>query len=152
MPKEPDADLLARFVRGDRDAFESLFRQFEAGVYRWIVRIVRDCNGAEDALVETFWRVYCARARFDSSRSFGAWLRRIATNAALDHLRAGRRHADVEPLPASKRRKNGCGWPPRSRGRTKPTRHGRSFLPNSFVIQFGISNAAGRLNQYFIRI
>ena len=99
MPKEPDADLLARFVRGDRDAFESLFRQFEAGVYRWIVRIVRDRNGAEDALVETFWRVYCARARFDSSRSFAAWLRRIATNAALDHLRACRRHADVERLP-----------------------------------------------------
>lgn len=93
MPDEPDADLLERFVRGDQQAFESLFRQFEHDVYGWIVRIVRDASRAEDALVETFWRAYRGRARFDSSRSFGAWMRRIATNAALDQLRVARRDA-----------------------------------------------------------
>jgi RNA polymerase sigma-70 factor (ECF subfamily) len=41
--------------------------------------------------VEAFWRAYRGRARFDSTRSFGAWMRRIATNAALDQLRAARR-------------------------------------------------------------
>jgi RNA polymerase sigma-70 factor (ECF subfamily) len=92
MATEPDEDLLARFVHGDRDAFERLFRAFEHEVYRWAVRIVRERSGAEDVLVETFWRAHRARARFDPSRSFGAWLRRIATNAALDHLRAARRH------------------------------------------------------------
>jgi hypothetical protein len=29
MPDEVPGDLLERFVRGDQDAFESLFRQFE---------------------------------------------------------------------------------------------------------------------------
>jgi RNA polymerase sigma-70 factor, ECF subfamily len=95
MPNESDADLLARFVHGDRDAFEALFRQFEPEVYRWIMRIVRDHGGAEDVAIETFWRAHRARARFDWSRSFGAWIRRIATNAALDHLRAERRHGGV---------------------------------------------------------
>ena len=93
MPDEPDADLLERFVRGDQEAFESLFRQFEHDVYGWIVRIVRDASRAEDALVEAFWRAYRGRARFDSTRSFGAWMRRIATNAALDQLRVARRDA-----------------------------------------------------------
>ena len=93
MPDEPDADLLERFVRGDQEAFESLFRQFEHDVYGWIVRIVRDASRAEDALVEAFWRAYRGRARFDSTRSFGAWMRRIATNAALDQLRVARREA-----------------------------------------------------------
>jgi len=93
MPDEPDADLLERFVRGDQEAFESLFRQFEHDVYGWIVRIVRDTGRAEDALVEAFWRAYRGRARFDSTRSFGAWMRRIATNAALDQLRVARRDA-----------------------------------------------------------
>jgi len=88
-----DDDLLAQFVHGDEGAFESLFREFEAEVYRWIRRIVRDASAAEDVLVESFWRAYRGRARFDPSRSFGAWMRRIATNAALDHLRAVRRHA-----------------------------------------------------------
>jgi RNA polymerase sigma-70 factor (ECF subfamily) len=92
MPDGLDGELLERFVRGDHTAFETLFRQFEADVYRWIVRIVRDRSVADDVLVEAFWRAYRGRARFEASRSFGAWIRRIATNAALDHLRAARRH------------------------------------------------------------
>lgn len=35
-------ELSERFARGDLEAFESLFRQFQGEVYRWIVRIVRD--------------------------------------------------------------------------------------------------------------
>jgi RNA polymerase sigma-70 factor (ECF subfamily) len=93
MPDELDGELLERFVQGDQAAFESLFRHFEAEVYRWIVRIVRDRSAADDVVVEAFWRAYRGRARFDASRSFGAWLRRIATNAALDHLRTARKHA-----------------------------------------------------------
>lgn len=87
MPDELDRELLRRFVEGDQDAFESLFRQFEAEVYRWAMRIVRDSGIAEDVLVEAFWRAYRGRAHFDASRSFGAWMRRIATNSACDHLR-----------------------------------------------------------------
>jgi RNA polymerase sigma factor (sigma-70 family) len=43
-----------------------------------------------------------ARARFDPTRSFGAWARRIASNAALDHLRAVRRQTAALPaLPSA---------------------------------------------------
>ena len=93
MAEDPDEDLLERFVDGDQGAFESLFRQFEVEVFRWIVRIVRDSASAEDVLVESFWRAYRGRARFDPSRSFGAWMRQVATNASLDHLREARRRA-----------------------------------------------------------
>ena len=88
-------ELLERFARGDIEAFEALFRQFQGEVYGWIVRIVRDPGQAEDLTVETFWRMYRARARFDPNRSVGAWARRIATNAALDHLRARRLEAQL---------------------------------------------------------
>jgi RNA polymerase sigma-70 factor, ECF subfamily len=81
-------ELLERFAAGDLDAFESLFRQHQAAVYRWIVRIVRDPAAAEDLTVETFWRAYKAHARFRPDGNFEAWLRRIGTNAALDHLRS----------------------------------------------------------------
>jgi RNA polymerase sigma factor (sigma-70 family) len=105
MPDAVDRELLQRFVQGDEAAFESLFRQFEAEVYGWILRITRDPAAAEDALVDAFWRAYRSRARFDASRSFGAWMRRIATNAALDQLHlataAGTvraKDAGVEPM------------------------------------------------------
>lgn len=79
--------LLEKFTHGDLDAFEILFRQFQKEVYGWIVRIVRDPRVAEELTMETFWRLYRSHARFDPTRSFGAWARRIATNLALDHLK-----------------------------------------------------------------
>jgi len=90
-----------RFAEGHPDAFESLFRQYQRDVYSWIVRIVRDSAAAEDLTVETFWRMYRARARFNPEGKGAAWLRRIATNAALDHLRHAKRQAPLpEDLPA----------------------------------------------------
>jgi len=88
-------DLLERFAAGDLDAFESLFRQHQAAVYRWIVRIIRDSASAEDLTVETFLRAYRAHARFRTDGNFEAWLRRIATNAALDHLRKARVYVEL---------------------------------------------------------
>src|SRR5215471_7806826 len=79
--------LLERFAKGDLDAFEILFRQFQAKVYRWIVRIIRDPGTAEDLTLETFWRIYRAREQFDVQADFGAWAYRIAINLALSHLR-----------------------------------------------------------------
>lgn len=82
--------LLERFTNGDQEAFEALFRQFQKEVFGWIYRIVRDRGVAEDLTVEAFYRIYRSHARFDPSRSFGAWARRIATNQALDHLNRSR--------------------------------------------------------------
>jgi RNA polymerase sigma-70 factor (ECF subfamily) len=81
-------ELLAQFAAGDLEAFEVLFRQHQKEVYVWIVRIVRDSGIAEDLTVETFWRIYKSRGRFRPDGNFRAWARRIATNAALDHLRS----------------------------------------------------------------
>ncbi len=89
-------ELLEQFAHGDVDAFETLFRQYQGQVYGWIVRIVRDTAIAEDLTIETFWRIHQARARFDPERSFGAWARRIATNAALDHLKSAPRQVPLD--------------------------------------------------------
>jgi RNA polymerase sigma factor (sigma-70 family) len=90
-------ELLERFAAGDLEAFETLFRQYQCDVFHWIIRIVRDRATAEDLTLETFWRMYRAHERFDVAKgNCAGWLRRIATNLALDHLR--RKHREV-PLP-----------------------------------------------------
>jgi RNA polymerase sigma-70 factor (ECF subfamily) len=89
-------ELQARFANGDREAFETLFRQFQGQVFRWIVRIVRDPAAAEDLTVEAFWRIYRAHARFRPDGNFGAWAHRIAINVAIDHLHRTRSEL---PLP-----------------------------------------------------
>ncbi len=88
-------ELLDRFAAGDLEAFEALFRLHQKEVYAWIVRIVRDHGITEDLTVETFWRIYRSRSRFDTAGNFRAWARRIATNAALDHLRHSRRETEL---------------------------------------------------------
>jgi hypothetical protein len=57
-------ELLKRFKQGEVDAFETLFRQFQAEVFGWIAQIVQDPGIAEDLTIETFWRIHKARERF----------------------------------------------------------------------------------------
>ena len=92
---EQQSDLLQQFANGDLGAFETLFREHQREVYRWTVRIVRDPATAEDLTIETFARIHRAHARFDPQRSFSAWARRIATNAALDHLKSRPREVEL---------------------------------------------------------
>jgi RNA polymerase sigma-70 factor (ECF subfamily) len=102
-------ELLERFAAGDQEAFESLFRQYQGEVYRWALRIVRNSATAEDLTIETFWRAYRAHARFDAKKgNCAGWLRRIATNAALDHLRRARREV---PLPEDLPEEGRTGMP-----------------------------------------
>ena len=98
-------EVLEQFAAGDSDAFESLFRQYQGEVFGWIIRIVRNRATAEELTVETFWRMYRARARLDArGGNFFGWMRRIATNAALDHLRRTRREVELpEELPEARK-------------------------------------------------
>lgn len=95
--------LYERFAAGDPTAFETLFARHRDAVYAWVYRIVRDRSEAEELTVDAFWRIYRARARFDPDRSFGAWARRIATNAALKALRSRGRRMPLPFEPAAPR-------------------------------------------------
>jgi RNA polymerase sigma-70 factor (ECF subfamily) len=103
---ETAMELPERLTRGDIEAFETLFQRHQADVYHWVVCLIRDPAAAEDLTLETFWRIYRAHARFDPTRCFAAWARRIATNLALEHLRKAGRHVmvrdgllDAQPCP-----------------------------------------------------
>jgi RNA polymerase sigma-70 factor (ECF subfamily) len=85
-----EAQRLLAFRGGDEAAFEALFRRYQREVYGWTLRIVRDPGAAEDLTIETFFRIHRAHARFDASRGFEPWARRIATHAAIDWLRRQR--------------------------------------------------------------
>jgi RNA polymerase sigma-70 factor (ECF subfamily) len=98
MRNEPSG-VLNEFRQGRPEAceaaFETLFHLHQRAVYGWILRIVRNPATAEDLTVETFWRIYQARARFEPSRGFEGWARRIATHAALDWLRSMRHEIEL---------------------------------------------------------
>jgi len=89
------SDVLNEFRQGDLEAFETLFRLHRRAVHDWILRIVRNHATADELTVETFWRIHRAHARFEASRGFEGWARRIATHAALDWMRARRAESEL---------------------------------------------------------
>jgi RNA polymerase sigma-70 factor (ECF subfamily) len=88
-----DNILIARIASGDRLAMQTLFARHRLSVYRWIVRIVRDEDLAEDLLSEVFLDVWRQAAKFESRASVSTWLLAIARYKALS---AQRRRVDVE--------------------------------------------------------
>ena len=92
-----DQELVGRLREGDEHAFEILFDRYEEMMRRHLLRYVRDEAAAQDLIQEVFVRVWTRSDQWNSTGSFKAWLYRIATNLALNHLRSVRRRRE-EPL------------------------------------------------------
>jgi RNA polymerase sigma-70 factor, ECF subfamily len=70
---------------------DSLYREYRVRVTAQVRRLVRDEAACEDLVQETFFRAWEHRNDWREVRSFERWLARIATNLALNHLRARNR-------------------------------------------------------------
>jgi RNA polymerase sigma-70 factor (ECF subfamily) len=93
---EPDEALVARCRGGDAAAFETLVGRHQGRLFRLAFHMLRDREGALDAVQETFIRAYRSLHRFSGEGSFGGWLLRIAANLAVDGIRRRRRGERVE--------------------------------------------------------
>ena len=87
----PDEQLVRAASAGDMWALETLFRRYEGPVVRYLQRLVREEDAADDLFQKTFLRAYVNLSSFHPQRSFPAWLYRIASNAGLDYIRRRRR-------------------------------------------------------------
>jgi RNA polymerase sigma-70 factor (ECF subfamily) len=84
-----DSDLLQRVARGDRVAFELLYRRFSRPVFGLALRKLGDRGRAEDAVQETFTAVWRSARSYRPERGAGApWLYAVARNAIVDRARA----------------------------------------------------------------
>jgi RNA polymerase sigma-70 factor (TIGR02960 family) len=86
--------ILARARAGDGDAFRELTDPYRRELHVHVYRIVGSTQDAEDLLQETLLAAWRGLEQFQARASVRAWLYRIATNRALDALRARRRRPD----------------------------------------------------------
>jgi len=86
----PQADpaVLARAKDGDRAAHAWLYEAFAPFVYTLARRILASSALAEDVLQETFVEVLRNVGSCRGHLEFGPWVRRIAVNRCLMHLRS----------------------------------------------------------------
>lgn len=85
------ADILARAQKGDPDAFTELFHLHHAQIFTYLVHLVGRREEAEDLAQETFIKAWRALHTLHDDTRFSAWLYRVATSTALDHLRLQKR-------------------------------------------------------------
>lgn len=93
-----DRDLLERMRQGEELALEELVNRKTRPLLQAVVRILGDLEEARDIVQVTFLKVWENRDRFDERYSPNTWIYRIATNLAIDHLRARQsRERSTEP-------------------------------------------------------
>jgi RNA polymerase sigma-70 factor, ECF subfamily len=97
-------DLIVRARAGDTQAWGDLYREYAPAIFRFCRRAMPTREDAEDATMEIFVKLREKLTQYDPSRSFSAWLYKVAANHCWDMLRRKKaRHdkdmEDVEELP-----------------------------------------------------
>ncbi len=95
----PWINLVSQADRDLKAEFETILELHYRRVYRLIYRMVRNESDAADLTQETFIRVYRALPRLRADGACAAWVRRIATNLCVDHIR--RRRTTMAAVEAS---------------------------------------------------
>ncbi len=83
-----DEELMARIRERDANAFDELVARYAKTISRRLRGIVRNEDAASDLLQELLLRVWTHACQWDERGPLKAWLFRIATNLALNHLRS----------------------------------------------------------------
>lgn len=102
--KTEPTDVIVRARAGDTQAWGDLYREFAPAIFRFCRRALPTREDAEDATMEIFMKLRDKLVQYDQSRSFAAWLYRVAANHCWDMLRRRKaRHdkdtQDIEDLP-----------------------------------------------------
>jgi RNA polymerase sigma-70 factor (ECF subfamily) len=92
-----DAELLARHVAGEPDAFGELVRRHRDRLWAVALRTLGDREEAADAVQDALVSAFRAAHTFRGQSAVTTWLHRITVNACLDRVRraASRRTSAV---------------------------------------------------------
>lgn len=90
MHKADFLSLVSQCVAGNEAAIDSLFRQYEPGIFRLALSMVDDPAEAGEITQETLISALKALGKYEEKQSFRAWLFTIAVNCSRSHLRKRR--------------------------------------------------------------
>jgi RNA polymerase sigma-70 factor (ECF subfamily) len=94
--KTEPTELIAQARTGDTQAWGDLYREYAPAIFRFCRRAMPTREDAEDATMEIFMKLRDKLVQYDSSRSFTAWLYKIAANHCWDLLRRKKARHDKD--------------------------------------------------------
>jgi RNA polymerase sigma-70 factor, ECF subfamily len=89
-------EAIARARAGDADAWGQLYRDYAPAIFRFCRRAMPTREDAEDATMEIFMKLKAKLSQYDATRSFSAWLYKVAANHCWDILRRRKIRQDKE--------------------------------------------------------
>jgi len=89
-------EVIGRARAGDAEAWGQLFHDYAPAIFRFCRRAMPTREDAEDATMEIFMKLKDKLGQYDPTRSFTAWLYKVAANHCWDMLRRRRVRQDKE--------------------------------------------------------
>jgi RNA polymerase sigma-70 factor (ECF subfamily) len=125
-----DSELLEHARQGDSAAFDTLIRRHDKHLYRIARSVLSDDHEAEDAVQESYIRVFTGLRDFRGAASLRTWLTRIVLNEAIRRRRRQRFMVDLDTLHAAEER-------------TRRPLHTIDNLPVAFRVVFVLRDVEG---------
>ena len=85
--RSPEALLVGLARKGDRDAFQELVRRRQTWIRGLLRRCCNDVTLADDLAQQAFLQAWKSVHRLQHVDRFAAWLKRLAINTWLQHVR-----------------------------------------------------------------
>mgnify|MGYP000067658832 CR=1 FL=1 len=92
---DKDVQLMLAFQSGQQEVFKEIVLRNQKRVYSIIYRLIGNHADSEDLTQEVFLRVFRTAKTYKPMAKFSTWLYRIATNVALNAIRARRKGKTV---------------------------------------------------------
>jgi RNA polymerase sigma-70 factor (ECF subfamily) len=87
MDHKNEAEIVARVLNGERQAYALLVEEYKTPIYNLAYRMTRNSQDAEDLAQETFLRSFNQLFRYDRKQRFYTWLYTISLNIIRNHLK-----------------------------------------------------------------
>ena len=91
-----EAVVVAAAMRGDDAAFSELMRRRQSQIRNLLRRLCRNSALADDLAQTAFLQAWRTLRSLRAPGAFGGWLRKLAVNVWLQHLRGPGAHREVE--------------------------------------------------------
>ncbi len=90
MSTHDDADVIARCLQGDSEAYGELVDRYQKALYNTAFRMTGDTELARDITQETFVKAFERLREYRPEHKFFSWIYRIMLNDALNQLKQRR--------------------------------------------------------------
>jgi len=100
MDQKSEEEIVARVLKGDRQAYAMLVEEYKSPIYNLAYRMTGNSDDADDLTQETFIRAYQYLWRYDTRRKFFTWLYTVALNLIRTHFKKNKYNKSSEELSA----------------------------------------------------